>query len=201
MTRHKCDGHCVVCQEKFQCGDNVTGLPCEHRFHRKCVVPWLESHNTCPICRFELPEAEPKEPEKVETEETENEETDGPPHIHHFPAGMRMLPGIPRGIHPLPSHFPVPHSIIQAAAAAFEAMAERRESAIAQRERAGVRARPAEDSEPEPVEEESHSEESGTRSRRRKRRRIRSESDASTSSESSESASSSSSSSSSDATS
>ena len=29
-------------------------MPCSHLFHDECLVPWLERHNTCPVCRFEL---------------------------------------------------------------------------------------------------------------------------------------------------
>lgn len=37
-----------------------------HFFDRECLVPWLQLHNTCPLCRFEV-ETE----EKVKQEEEE----------------------------------------------------------------------------------------------------------------------------------
>lgn len=26
-------------------------LDCQHLFHRECILPWFERHDTCPICR------------------------------------------------------------------------------------------------------------------------------------------------------
>lgn len=45
---------CPVCSEDYVVGDHVTQLPCGHIYHDACVMPWLESKLTCPICRYEL---------------------------------------------------------------------------------------------------------------------------------------------------
>jgi len=55
------DIDCPICQLSF--GDaackcdgtedaSIVRLPaCNHLFHRHCIEPWLDSHNTCPTCR------------------------------------------------------------------------------------------------------------------------------------------------------
>ena len=46
---------CCVCQEKFQIGDELRILPCEHVYHTKCVDQWLvENQRICPQCRKEV---------------------------------------------------------------------------------------------------------------------------------------------------
>jgi hypothetical protein len=49
-----CDQDCPVCQDCFTEGEKVVRMPCGHSFHRPCLQPWMQSHNTCPTCRYEL---------------------------------------------------------------------------------------------------------------------------------------------------
>mmetsp|Transcript_1535 Transcript_1535/g.1729 ORF Transcript_1535/g.1729 Transcript_1535/m.1729 type:complete len:228 (+) Transcript_1535:41-724(+) len=46
---------CGVCKENYKHDDSVLQLPCNHYFHKDCLMPWLNQTNTCPLCRFELP--------------------------------------------------------------------------------------------------------------------------------------------------
>ncbi|XP_053995611.1 E3 ubiquitin-protein ligase Iruka-like isoform X1 [Hylaeus anthracinus] len=45
---------CSVCWEDFKVLESVKQLPCQHVFHAPCIVPWLQLHGTCPICRQSL---------------------------------------------------------------------------------------------------------------------------------------------------
>ncbi|XP_058111385.1 probable E3 ubiquitin-protein ligase RHY1A [Magnolia sinica] len=45
---------CAVCLEWFKSGDILVHLPCAHRFHSMCLVPWLESNAHCPCCRTQI---------------------------------------------------------------------------------------------------------------------------------------------------
>lgn len=51
---------CAVCKDTFTLGTEdpdeqvVITLPCQHPFHEPCIIPWLKSSGTCPVCRYQL---------------------------------------------------------------------------------------------------------------------------------------------------
>nr|GLL17355.1 E3 ubiquitin-protein ligase At4g11680-like [Ipomoea trifida] len=43
---------CSICLKGFMKGTMVIPLlPCLHRFHNGCIIPWLRNNTTCPVCR------------------------------------------------------------------------------------------------------------------------------------------------------
>ena len=46
---------CAVCKDEFIIGQECLLMPCQHHFHKNCLLPWLNERNSCPVCRFELP--------------------------------------------------------------------------------------------------------------------------------------------------
>ncbi|KAJ8505836.1 hypothetical protein OPV22_006722 [Ensete ventricosum] len=53
---------CPVCLEDMDVGAEAREMPCKHKFHGECILPWLELHSSCPLCRFQLPADESKVP-------------------------------------------------------------------------------------------------------------------------------------------
>ncbi|XP_059741580.1 E3 ubiquitin-protein ligase DZIP3 isoform X6 [Bos taurus] len=56
---------CVICHENLS-PDNLSVLPCAHKFHSQCIRPWLIQQGTCPTCRLHvlLPEEFPGHPSR-----------------------------------------------------------------------------------------------------------------------------------------
>lgn len=51
---------CPICLNGFRRGEMKTIVKCEHEFHNKCLLSWLDAQNaygterSCPLCRFPL---------------------------------------------------------------------------------------------------------------------------------------------------
>lgn len=53
---------CAICKDRvFNNEEKIAKqLQCGHMYHGDCIVPWLGSRNTCPVCRYELPTDDPE---------------------------------------------------------------------------------------------------------------------------------------------
>ncbi|KAH6772378.1 hypothetical protein C2S51_010782 [Perilla frutescens var. frutescens] len=57
MWRLSEEEECAVCLEAFKRrrrGGTLMQLPCAHRFHTDCLLPWLEGNSNCPCCRMAI---------------------------------------------------------------------------------------------------------------------------------------------------
>lgn len=51
---------CSVCRDQYKLDEEIINMPCAHIFHTDCLMPWLNEHNSCPVCRFELKTDDPQ---------------------------------------------------------------------------------------------------------------------------------------------
>jgi hypothetical protein len=48
---------CAVCFDDFNEQSLITVLPCQHKFHFDCILPWLtERQSKCPLCKYNVME-------------------------------------------------------------------------------------------------------------------------------------------------
>jgi len=51
---------CNICLKEFRFEENeedvkLSSMPCDHVFHYRCIVKWLQMSHTCPLCRYPMP--------------------------------------------------------------------------------------------------------------------------------------------------
>lgn len=42
---------CAICLNDFQSGEKIIETHCEHLFHDECLIAWLKTNISCPMCR------------------------------------------------------------------------------------------------------------------------------------------------------
>ncbi len=47
---------CAICLTDLE-SERVIKLPCEHFFHKECLVNWLRRSTVCPMCRNDIEES------------------------------------------------------------------------------------------------------------------------------------------------
>ena len=54
------NGNCSICRFDMADDEEVKQLPCKHLHHSGCIIKWLNTANSCPLCRYKLPTDDPK---------------------------------------------------------------------------------------------------------------------------------------------
>ncbi|KAF8378588.1 hypothetical protein HHK36_029936 [Tetracentron sinense] len=48
------DAECCICLSSYEDGAELHALPCNHHFHATCIVKWLKTNATCPLCKYNI---------------------------------------------------------------------------------------------------------------------------------------------------
>ena len=67
---------CSICLVKYQKPDILKEFPCNHIYHKNCILKWLEKSNICPLCKYDITSDVNKIELKNSNEEENNEEED-----------------------------------------------------------------------------------------------------------------------------
>ncbi|KAL7593140.1 hypothetical protein Lser_V15G33583 [Lactuca serriola] len=77
LTKLGAEAECAICKENLVVNDSMQEMPCKHTFHPPCLKPWLDEHNSCPICRHELRTDDHEYESRKEREKEAEEERKG----------------------------------------------------------------------------------------------------------------------------
>jgi hypothetical protein len=45
---------CIICYNNFKQNEEIVKLPCNHYFHKSCILNWILVNSNCPLCRNKL---------------------------------------------------------------------------------------------------------------------------------------------------
>uniref|UniRef100_A0A670Y577 RING-type E3 ubiquitin transferase n=1 Tax=Pseudonaja textilis TaxID=8673 RepID=A0A670Y577_PSETE len=92
---------CAICLEEFCEGQELRIITCSHEFHRQCVDPWLQQHQTCPLCMFNIVDRIPPTLPRQSREDRHNSGSRQRPHLfrqepghalYHFSQTVPQMP-------------------------------------------------------------------------------------------------------------
>ena len=47
---------CSICLLKYRGSDIIKEFPCNHIYHKDCILKWLKKSNICPLCKYDITE-------------------------------------------------------------------------------------------------------------------------------------------------
>ena len=51
LRNNEYEGECSICYDKINEFENIPSINCDHVFHDRCLTPWLDVSDTCPMSR------------------------------------------------------------------------------------------------------------------------------------------------------